>query len=133
MSRMIHFCVLSCRVVGFMRICTTMDSTMTKGSGLTGISQEPRGMVATVSIWDKSVTQPIHGALRNSAAACSTQKKAKKMGICASIGRQPPTGEMPYSRYSFIISALTRWRSSPYFSCSSFILGCSRLMRFMLM
>src|SRR5690606_19992117 len=56
------------------------------------------------------------------------QNRPKKIGICSSRGRQPAAGLMLYSEYSFIVSCERRWRSLPYFFCSSLILGCSACM-----
>ena len=44
------------------------------------------------SFADRSVIQPIHGALRISTVDSSTQYSAMKNGICTTIGRQPPSG-----------------------------------------
>jgi hypothetical protein len=41
---------------------------------------------------DRSVIQPIHGALRISTLDSSTQYSAMKKGICTTMGRQPPSG-----------------------------------------
>ena len=56
-------------------------------------------------------------------------KRPKKIGIWISIGKQPPTGLIPYSLYSFITSEFIRVGSSLYFSRSSWILGESADMR----
>jgi hypothetical protein len=50
-----------------------------------------------------------------------------KAGIWRNIGKQPPVGLTPCSRYSFIISSLSCWRfSGPlYFARSFCISGCN--------
>ena len=61
----------------------------------------------------------------------SAQKRPRKIGICTTSGPRQPTGFMPCSRYSFIVSWESFWRSFLYRSWSSFILGCTAVMAFM--
>ena len=46
-------------------------------------------------------------------------------GICSSIGRQPPSGLKPCSRWSFCISCAWRCRSFAYFFWSFLISGAN--------
>jgi hypothetical protein len=70
------------------------------GSAGVGFSQVCNRLVPVIRIGrmkygsfaDRSVIQPIHGALRISTLASSTQYSAMKNGICTKIGRQPPSG-----------------------------------------
>ena len=59
------------------------------------------------------------------AAPSSSRNSAKKIGICTRIGRQEANGLVPVSRYSFIVSWVSRSRSCPYFFCSSLTFGWS--------
>ena len=54
----------------------------------------------------------------------STRKRPNNIGICITRGPRQPTGLTPASRYIRIVSCDTRWRSLPYRSWISRILGC---------
>src|SRR5690606_2435688 len=71
----------------------------------------------------RSWIQPIHGAWRSSTDSSSTQYRAKKIGICSSTGRQPPTGLIFSFLYSSIIATLTFGLSSPERSLSCCMRG----------
>ena len=73
----------------------------------------------------KSLIQPSHGACRSSTDRKIIQYKPIKIGICTSIGRQPPSGLIFSSLYSCIIACCIASLSSPYFFFSASIFGAS--------
>src|SRR3990167_1851049 len=81
-SGMIHI-ILACKGsggVGFSQVCNRVDSVIRAGSTKYG------------SLIDRSVIQPIQGALRISTDDSSTQYNAMNTGIWIRMGRQPPIG-----------------------------------------
>jgi hypothetical protein len=59
-----------------------------------------------------------------------TAYRAKRIGICRSIGRHPAAGLTPYSLYRFMICWFCLFGSSLNFSRISFIIGVSACIRF---
>src|SRR4030095_10250688 len=78
--------------VGLSLYWTIIVTTMTTGS-----TNQGSGVA-------RSCTQKIHGALRVSTLATSTQYRAMNTGICTRIGRQPPSGLIFSVLYSSIIA-----------------------------
>ena len=86
-SGMIHI-ILACTGsggVGFSQVCSRLVAVISSGRMKNG------------SFAERSVIQPIHGALRISTLDSSTQYSAMKNGIWTRMGRQPPIGFTPSS------------------------------------
>src|SRR5690606_12652517 len=100
-SCMMRCCMGSMPVIG-LSFCVAHITAML----MTGRMNHGSGAV-------RSWIQPIHGAWRSSTDSSSTQYRAKKIGICSRIGRQPPTGLIFSFLYSSIIAIWNFCLSSP--------------------